>query len=97
MTPEQIKLARHALGLPNNNSRSYRNHYVTDAPSDDHAAWSAMVQRGWARCRAGSELTGGGDLFWLTLAGAEQALQGNETLHFGGFEADEMPKIKGAP
>lgn len=80
MTPEQIELARHALGLGNRRKMSYRNHYVADAGSPDHTEWMAMVDDGFARWRRGNEMTGGGDLFRLTRLGAEAALKKGERL-----------------
>lgn len=80
MTPKQIELARHALGLPNRERRSYRNHFVTGEGSDDHPEWVAMVGGGFAKRRAGNQLTGGDDLFWLTPDGAAAALRHGERL-----------------
>ncbi|MEJ1118849.1 hypothetical protein V9K92_10275 [Phyllobacterium sp. CCNWLW109] len=78
MTPEQKKLARHALGLPNRSRRTYRNRFVTNA---DHPEWSAMVVSGSARMRSGDTLPFGGDsMFWLTLDGAKAALDKGEKL-----------------
>jgi hypothetical protein len=80
MTETQRELARHALGLGNGRVRSYRNHFVTGPGSTDHPHWLAMVEAGYATRRAGSELTGGDDLFMLTNAGAEEALDPGELL-----------------
>lgn len=78
--PEQRDLARHALGLPNRRRTNYRNHFVTGPGSYDYAAWEAMVASGAATRRPGSVLTGGDDLFRLTRAGAEAALERSERL-----------------
>ena len=75
MTPAEIELARHALGLPNKRKTSYRNHFVTGEGSADHGAWLNLVKNGDATRRAGSALTGGNDLFRLTRAGALAALK----------------------
>jgi hypothetical protein len=80
MTQEQRELARHALGLPNQRNTSYRNHFVTGEGSSDYPHWIKMVEAGYAKRRAGSPLTGGDDLFWLSRKGAELALKGFETL-----------------
>lgn len=80
MTPEQIELARHALGLPNNSRKSYRNHFVAGKGHLDYANWQAMVDAGLATRRNGSTLTGGDDCFWLTEEGAKRALKKYETL-----------------
>ena len=80
MTPEQRSLARHALGLPNRQRRSYRRHFVTGSGSPDHQAWEAMVAVGYAQKRPGDALTGGDDCFLLTEAGATLALEKGERL-----------------
>lgn len=80
MTDPWRELARHALGLPNNNLRSYRNRFVTGGGKDG-AAWAGMVAAGLAEVRAGKSLPfGGADLYWLTRAGAMSALEPGETL-----------------
>lgn len=87
MTPDQIELARHALGLDGRRRQSYRNHYVIGAGNADHDNWTAMVAAGEARRRNGSPLTGGDDLFWLTTAGATAALRRGERLDPEDFPA----------
>ena len=80
MTPAQITLARHALGLPNRESRSYRNRYCAGKGHTNYAAWKAMVAAGLATVRQNEGGLGGQDTFSLTLAGATAALQKGETL-----------------
>jgi hypothetical protein len=80
MTPQQKELARHALGLTGQRTLSYRNHFVTGKGSPDHRPWLDLVASGHAKRRAGSQLTGGDDLFWLTLAGAKAALNPGDRL-----------------
>lgn len=80
MTPEQRRLARHALGLDGLRTRSYRNHFVTGPGATDHPAWMQMERDGLAWRRAGNEMTGDDDLFGLTPAGARAALEQGETL-----------------
>lgn len=81
MTDSHRSLARHALGLPNDGLRSYRNRFVTGPGHADHAAWVALTQEGLASQRDGAELPfGGDDLFWLTREGALSALAVGETL-----------------
>ena len=80
MTPEQIKLARHALGLPNKRKISYRNHFVTGDGSGDYADWNAMVDAGMAKVRRNVEMYGGADYFRLTIDGAKAALAKGEKL-----------------
>lgn len=71
MTPEQKKLARHALGLDNSaaKGRSYRNRYFSHAGNPE---WVAMVEAG--------EATVNGPWFHLTRSGAEAALNPREKL-----------------
>ncbi len=92
MTPEQIELARHALGLPNKTLQSYRNHFVAGEGHSDHTDWCAMVEAGHARSRPGSQLTGGDPVFWLTREGAELALKKGERL-----DPEDFPKALAEP
>jgi len=80
VTPEQRSLARHALGLPNDRRRSYRNRYVVEKEAGDGVLWMDLVSKGMARHRPGNPLTGGMDLFWLTAEGARAALDPRESL-----------------
>jgi hypothetical protein len=80
MSPKQRDLARHALGLPNVLRRSHRNHFVAGPDHDDYQDWMVLVVRGDAKRRLGNPLTGGDDLFTLTRAGAERALDPGESL-----------------
>lgn len=80
MTPVQRNLARHAIGLDGRHKQTWRNHFVTGEGSTDYPHWVAMVEAGLATRRKGSVLTGGDDLFRLTRAGAEMALNRGETL-----------------
>lgn len=72
LTPEQRKLARHALGLdnPNAKGRSYRNRYVTAVQF--HPDWEAMMGDGFAERF--------GDTYYLTKAGALLALDPGESV-----------------
>jgi len=79
-TKIQRDLARHALGLPHKRKTSYRNYFVTGEGSIDYPHWMAMVDMGAAQRRGGNALTGGDDLFRLTRAGAEIALNDGEKL-----------------
>lgn len=82
MKPEQIELARHALGLPNERRESYRNRFVAGPGHTDYLNWMEMVANGDAKRRDGSksQMTGGDDFFWLTMAGACAALNPGEKL-----------------
>ena len=88
MTPEQIKLARHAIGLPNKRKTSYRNHFVTGEGSGDYADWNAMVDAGMAKVRRNVEICGGDDYFRLTIEGAKTALAKDEKL-----SAEDFPQV----
>lgn len=80
MTPEQIELARHALGLTQGRKRSYRNHFVCGPGHSDYDNWEAMTNDGKAWKRKGSPLSGGDDIFGMTAAGAEEVLRKGERL-----------------
>jgi hypothetical protein len=80
MNEQQIALARHALGLPNNRKRSYRNHFVCGPGHTDYENWQQMVANQEAKRRIGSSLSGGDDVFWLTCKGALLALHAGEKL-----------------
>lgn len=83
MTPEQRKLARHALGFPKDyavrEGRTYRNRYYITAgvegrPTQAYQDWVAM-------CHAGeAESFENGRGFALTLKGAQAALYPGEHL-----------------
>lgn len=76
MTPEQLRLARHALGLPNKARRSYRNRFYAGG---QHPEWRAMEAAGLAEADTIPTATGM-TWFWLTRAGAEAALDPGERL-----------------
>ena len=78
MTPEQKTLARQALGLPNPENKSFRNHYFSGR---EHQDWGAMVAAGEAASEpARNSVVVGYTRFYLTRAGAELALEEGETL-----------------
>jgi hypothetical protein len=87
MTPQQIELARHALGLPNDRRRSYRNYFTAGTGHPDFADWIAMIKAGTAKRRISSRMAGGDDVFWLTIEGAQAALQHGESLDPEDFPA----------
>ncbi len=77
MTTEHLMLARAALGLPNESMQSYRNRYF--------AAVGSIIERRWldlVASRLAVREKGGGKLahFYLTYAGAKQALTDGESL-----------------
>lgn len=84
MTPAQIELARHALGLPNEWKQSYRNRfYVASSDNAAYAAWCEMVKAGHARGKADGRMT----CFWMLEAGARLALEDGESLDPEDFPA----------
>ncbi|WP_197430415.1 hypothetical protein [Methylobacterium sp. CCH5-D2] len=87
MTPRQRDLARHALGLPNRNRRSYRNRFLTGGACPD---WRAMEAAGLARSQPTDKL--GRAWFHLTRAGAEAALERGERLCREDFPPPPRPR-----
>lgn len=91
MTPKQIDLARHALGLPNKRNFSFRNHFVAGKRHDDHAEWMAMVADGDATRRDGAKLSFGvDDIFHLTISGARKAILKGERLDLEDFATPQL-------
>lgn len=88
LSEAQRELARHALGLPNKQRRSYRNRFVASKGHIDFAQWEAMVHRGFAQSLQPSHLAGS-IYFYLTRAGAEAALNHGETLDPEDFPSGE--------
>lgn len=90
MTPRQKRLARHALGLPNAQNRSYRNRFIATYAPGDFDDWAAMARAGLADHAAPVAALGGRITtyrFWLTEAGAEAALEPGEQL-----DPEDFPK-----
>ena len=84
MTPAQRELARHALGLPNANGKSFRNRYFTPAHGHVTEQWREMVAAGEAE--GGTPARRMATIFFrLTRKGAEQALDPGECLCFEDF------------
>ncbi|MFC6391804.1 hypothetical protein [Methylorubrum zatmanii] len=75
MSPEQRRLARHALGLPNRYRRSYRNRFLAGGRDEN---WLGLVEDGLAESGEPDDL--GRTWLWLTRAGAEAALEPGERL-----------------
>jgi hypothetical protein len=80
MTSEQVKLARHALGLPNKRNMSYRNRFICNPGHDDYDNWMAMEKTGYAMRIKPSSIMSGMFFFWLTPDGAKLALHAGEKL-----------------
>lgn len=80
MTPHQIELARHALGLDGRRRQSYRNRFWAGPGHDDFADWQEMVSSGDAHVSAPRDGHRPDHAFWLTRTGAEKALRDGERL-----------------
>lgn len=77
MTPRQIELARHALGLARGRGVAYRNRFCAGPGHDDYEEWGAMVEAGLAWRRAVQD-RGGDYIFHLTEAGKREAMRPGE-------------------
>lgn len=86
MTKKQRVLARHALGLPNSEGRSYRNRFLVAEGAAGHKEWHGLAVDGLAR-RFRRHNGGACDLFVLTLEGARRALKTGERLDAEDFPA----------
>lgn len=66
----ELHILQHSLGLDQyGNGEMYRNHFCTGPGSSDYPICTSLVERGLMVQRAGSQLTGGDDLFFVTEAG----------------------------
>ncbi|MDH0071281.1 hypothetical protein N7359_01830 [Stenotrophomonas maltophilia] len=75
LTPDQLHLLRHALGIGEaGTGREYRNYFVTGAGGTDHRVCSSLVAAGMMFRHAGSVLTGGSDVFTVTPSGRAAAV-----------------------
>lgn len=81
MTPEQRKLARHALGLPNGANRSYRNSFTCGIAGKESKVLAAMVSVGLASLCGPQSAHSSYHTFSLTRAGALLALDEGESLN----------------
>jgi hypothetical protein len=77
LTAEETRVARHALGLPNELRRSYRNRYFVGRETPAGRTWAGMVERGLAAADVGAAPR---TMFYLTRAGAVAALEAGESL-----------------
>lgn len=78
LTDEQRRLARHALGLPNDMRRSYRNRFSAPPGTTCRPAWDDMAAKGYATLDVSVGLNLG--LFHLTVEAAEFVLEPRESL-----------------
>lgn len=92
MTTEQIRLARHALGLPHKTKRSYRNRYICGEGTTSFPDWEAMVAAGLATREDFSQNPSTRYWFGLTRAGAEAALLPGERLDREDFPVENKAK-----
>lgn len=83
MTPEQKRIARHMLGLPNERKRSYRNRFCASEGHSDYEILLAMQENGYLKVRVTDWHAG--NLWFLTLRAAELALEIGETLDMEDF------------
>ena len=79
MNDAQRQLARHALGFPNKQNTSYRNHFCIGKGGDGYEDWERMVTQGDAIKQTGPHW-GGADMFHLTMQGALAAREPKEHL-----------------
>lgn len=91
MSPKQRELARHALGFPNKQNESYRNHFCVGPGQDDYEEWQDLISKGLAVKRTDGPW-GGSHMFFLTLEGALMCRGPKE--HLRREDAEEMRKIK---
>lgn len=82
----QTEFARHALGLPNTKSRSFRNWFTAPAQSPNARIWGDMVVAGNAELVKGD---GRFHAFSLTEKGALGVLYENESL-----DPEDFPRVK---
>ena len=80
LSKEQKRLARHALGLPNEKGQSYRNRYIAPMIGDATVEWHAMKDAGYAKIMSGAKGVSTGPMFYLTETGARLALNEGESL-----------------
>lgn len=87
LSAEQRRLARHALGLPNDRRSSYRNRFFAGPMTPTWWNWQGMVEGGGAVFypASGGETS---DLFVLTRSAAEAVLERGETLDLEDFPHD---------
>lgn len=91
MTDTQRALARHALGLPNKENMTYRNHFCVGKGSDGYEDWQDLVKQGLAVFASGHG-NWSGDFFYLTLEGAKAVLSPKE--HISREDAEKMRSFK---
>lgn len=88
LSKKQREMARHALGLPNQYRKSYRNRYFIGGPCETFDAWTEMVSAGMAESVPVNGTQIGRTMFYLTRAGAEAVLKRGERLCPEDFPAE---------
>ena len=72
----KLHILQHSLGLDQyGEGRQYRNHFVTGPGSDDFDDCRELVADGLMTERAGSELSGGSPVFFVTRKGIDFVAQ----------------------
>jgi len=72
LVPEHLEILRHTIGDGKDcPRRPSRNHFVTGPGNRDHAWCQDLVSAGLMRMRPGNELSGGGDIFSVTVQGVD--------------------------
>lgn len=87
VTKRQKVLARHAMGLPNSQRKSFRNRFLVAEGADGFKEWHGLAVDGLAR-RFPRHNGGSLDLFCLTYDGAKRMLQVGETL-----DREDFPNV----
>jgi hypothetical protein len=76
LTSAERENIEHSLGLRAHEpkrKKSHRNHFVTGEGSTDWPVMMALVEKGFAKRRRGTPMSGGDDVFFITDAGIDAA------------------------
>jgi hypothetical protein len=74
ITPYQVGLLQHTLGLSERRRESHRNFFIAGEGHHDQAGLTALVAAGLMKQARAPEMFGGGDLFTATDSGKEIAI-----------------------
>ena len=73
---DKLHILQHALGVGDfGDERSYRNHYCTGPGGNSYECCVELVASGLMTRRAGSAITGGDDVFYVTATGRTYVTQ----------------------
>ena len=76
----KLHILQHSLGVGDYGDKpSHRNHFCTGPGSKDYDNCMALVEEGLMTRRAGSEISGGDDIFHVTPAGVDYAALNSPT------------------